>query len=583
MSAFPHRMNLRLTVILVTFCVAMLQAMPMPAQIPAIPNVWEDQPSSPTAARASSGTTSELPEISGLPDYDTLRYQAGLPVEFQTRYLELVPVADDDVLTTAIVFPDVPRDASYAVMTLRRLMDRAMEENFNLQNSRRSVLIARSQTVAARAPFIPFLDLVGESNVAETKNANATYVNPETGMVEDTTRRERVYTNRGGVETGVNLPTGGSLRGNTGMTRTDTRTTDDSGVLVDETGYSSAADIQFLQPLLRGAGPDVARAGLRRARIRELDSVLADRIRQRDVAFSVISTYFSILQAARRLKVSQDALQIRAQFLEETRVRFNVGRVDESEILRAEINYLNELQRAVERRRQLDEAREDMLILLGLPLDTPISFLDITDELASRGRVEIPAADYALTESLDQRPELMRADLSVSLAEIDRTVARNDLLPDLNLNASYNRNDAANDIYEATGMENERWQAGAGIRVPLVNIQRRESARQASISLESVRTDRLARERDLTAEVLTARRNVLSTEAQLTILSKSVEQARKSLDLINGRFEVGFATVTEVRLAQDDLFDAETNYSNALLNYQIDVARLYVALGRPLL
>jgi outer membrane protein TolC len=68
----------------------------------------------------------------------------------------------------------------------------------------------------------------------------------------------------------------------------------------------------------------------------------------------------------------------------------------------------------------------------------------------------------------------------------------------------------------------------------------------------------------------------------LTLLKKNVEQARRSLELINGKFEVGFATVTEVRLAQDDLFNAETRYSDAILNYQIQVARLYVALGRPL-
>jgi outer membrane protein TolC len=31
------------------------------------------------------------------------------------------------------------------------------------------------------------------------------------------------------------------------------------------------------------------------------------------------------------------------------------------------------------------------------------------------------------------------------------------------------------------------------------------------------------------------------------------------------------------------LFEAETRYSNTLLNYQIALARLYVALGRPLI
>ena len=80
----------------------------------------------------------------------------------------------------------------------------------------------------------------------------------------------------------------------------------------------------------------------------------------------------------------------------------------------------------------------------------------------------------------------------------------------------------------------------------------------------------------------TAHRSVLTTEANLTLLRKTVDQARRNLELINGSLEVGFSTITEVRLAQDDLFSAETRYNNALLNYQVALAELYVALGLPL-
>jgi outer membrane protein TolC len=37
-----------------------------------------------------------------------------------------------------------------------------------------------------------------------------------------------------------------------------------------------------------------------------------------------------------------------------------------------------------------------------------------------------------------------------------------------------------------------------------------------------------------------------------------------------------------VRLAQDDLFRAESRYTQALVDYQTSLAELYVALGRPL-
>ena len=526
--------------------------------------------------------TSFLIEPGTLPDYELLRYTEGEEQDFTAKYLRSLPTFSDDVVTSSIVFPEVPESADLHAMTLPQLIEVARENNFQLQNSRRSVLIARSQTRSAEADFIPFVDIVADSRYEHGINRNATRFDPETGLQVDTVQRTDTYTNQGGIESGVDLPTGGQITLDSNLQRVDQKT-DDGGGSEGTRNYSSNAEVRFLQPLLRGGGIDVGTADLRSARLSEIDQVLDDRLAQRDVAFDVIQSYFEILQAARSLEVSRDAITIRLQFLEETKIRFSEGRVDQSEILRAEINYLRELQTAIERRRNLDQQRENMLILLGLPLDTPISFVDITAELAERGRMEVPPETTAMSEALDQRMELMQSDIGVTQARLSKAVARNDVLPTLNFDAGYNRSDAATGAQESLGFVNEGWDAGLGLRIPLVNIQRREAYRRAILSLEQVETNRLSLERSISQEALSARRNVLATEVQLTILRKSVEQARKSLELINGRFEVGFATVTEVRLAQDDLFSVETNYNNTLLNYQTALARLYVALGRPLI
>lgn len=536
-----------------------------------------------------------------LPTYDALRLRTGVETELRELYVQSLPTVDRDVLTSSVVFPEIGNDQPYSRMELRSLITVAIEQNLRLINSERSIRIARSSTRSSEATFIPFLDLVGESRANYDRNENATRTETTTQTVTvpnptgpptqqtvtttsqvPTTRETTTYTNRGAVESGITLPSAGQVTLNADTRRTDT-TLQDGGGLDDHTrNYNSRAEIRFLQPLLRGGGTDVGTADLRRARLREMDQILADQLARRDVALSVISTYFQILQSARQIEVSRDAITERLRFLDETRTRYEVGRVDESEILRAEIQVLREMETAVDRRRQLDELRENMLILLGLPLDTPISFIDITDELMKRGRVNVPERNQAVEESLAARMELMRQDINLALSEIDTRVAVNNVLPRLDFDAGYNRNDSNTNFSEAAGFENQGWDAGLSFQLPLINIQRREAAKRSRLSLEQSRTNRLISERDLTQEVLSRLRSVLATEAQLTILSRSVEQARKSLELINGRFEVGFATVTEVRLAQDDLFESETSYSTTLLNYQIQLARLYSALGRPL-
>ncbi len=529
-----------------------------------------------------------------LPDETLLLFRRGDETDLGRNFLTTVPAFTDDVATSPVVFPDVPESSPFALLTLGDLVDYALDNNLQLINSERGVRIARSSATAAKAPFIPFVDLIANSRVTETRDRDATRApaveetTPSSGEAPeppgpvDTLRQQRSYTNEAGFESGVQLRSGGSITASGLTTRTDNKITDGGGIIEDTKDYSSNVEIRYLQPLLRGGGTRVGTADLRRARIDEIDSILGDQVTQRDVVLDVISSYFQILQAARQLQVSRAAIQIRLDFLEETRVRFNVGLVDESEILRAEINYLNELETAISRQRQLNEAREAMLILLGLPLDTPISFIDITDELARRGRVDIPEEGEAVEEALDSRLELMRADLTLALSEIDREVTRNDLLPQLDFDAGYTRFDGADDVYESWGFENETWDAGLAFRLPLPNIERREAHRRSALQLEQQRTTRLSTERNIAQEVLTSRRSVLATEQQLTILIKSVESARKSLELITGRFEVGFEDITEVRLAQDELFQSETRYNDALLNYQVALARLYVALGRPL-
>lgn len=541
-----------------------------PAQAPA-----------PLPTSQDTGTTTTYEFTGDLPGYDALRFQQGEETTLGNNFLNSLPHLEDaDVVTSGTVFPEVPLDSPYSRLTMNRLIDVALEGNFRLQNSGRSVQIARSSTRAAESTFIPYADLVGDSRYRQNRDENATRVDGS-GNTRNTTRETGTLTNRGGVETGVTLPSGAQVQLNGSQSRTDGRTSDGNGV-AESDGYNSNADVRVLQPLLRGGGVDVATASLRRARIAEMDQTIGDQLARRDVVFSVISAYFQLLQTARSLQVSRDAIRERLRFLEETRIKFNVGRVDESEILRAEIQYLSELETAIGRRQSLDDQRENILLLLGLPLETPISFVDISDRLASRGRVDIPSVDLAVEEALANRMELMQADLTLTNAEISHKLALNDLLPQLDLDGGYGRSDSSSEYHNANGLENSAWDVGTGLRIPLVNIRRRESAKQSALSLESAKTNRLSVERELIQDVRRAHRSVLSTEAQLTLVSKNVEQARKTLALINGRFEVGFATITEVRLAQDDLFAAETRYSSTLLNYQVQLARLYVALGRPL-
>jgi len=521
-----------------------------------------------------------------LPAYEDLRAPGDIGRQLTERYLESLPLMDDDGEERGLISFGEPSDeAPLARIDLIDLIDIGLENNFGLVNARRNVQIRESELTGQEAFFKPFVDIVSNANVSRDRDREAA---SRSRPGETTGRTDYTYSGDAGIQARQNLPTGGALIGDFFQSRTSTRSEDGDGVFRSRS-YGADAGVRFNQPLLRGSGlltgegTNIGTAELRRARLNEINQLLSYDLSQRDVVFRIITQYFDLLRFRQELIVSREAIRERYRFLDETRIRFDVGRVAESEILRAEIQFLTEIERALGRQQRLDDARENLLITLGLPLNTPFSIIDLTDELAERGRVEIPDLNLAQSLTLNNRYELMQADIGIALSEISRDLSRNDVLPDLDFTAGARTFDSGETFSEANEYNRDRLDAGVSLRIPLQNIARREAARRANIRHDQTLTDRLSLERDLTREVIQAHRAVLSTEARLTVLREQVRQARRNLQLVNDSFEVGFATITEVRLAQDDLFDAEVSYSSAILSYQVSIAQLYIAMGLPLL
>lgn len=520
-----------------------------------------------------------------LPDYQDLRLPSGEAVKLAGIYMESMPVMGDDYLTTDIVFADVDESSPFSELYLIDLLQIASDRNFDLINARRDVTISESSVTEEQGFFVPFVDFVSSGRVSRATDDNARDFR---NFSRETGQESLGYDLSTGLELRQNLPTGGTITGNFTESRSKNRTSQVSGS-TESRNYGADASVRFSQPLLQGSGlltgdgTDIGTAALRRARISQQSEYINNRLSQRDIYQRVISQYFQILQFKQQLVVSRDAIRIRYRFLDETRIKYSVGRVAESEILRAQIQFLQEVETAIRRQQSLDDARENLLILLGLPLDTPISLVDITGELVERGRFDIPPVDTALDLARNGRMELQRSDLQIESSKIERQLAENGILSELDFDVGASIFDSDDDFAGANEFDRTSADAGLTLRIPLSNrIAERERIKRAGLRYEQSATNRLALQRDIEQEVLQSHRGVLTTEARLTVLQRQVEQARRNLELINGSFEVGFASVTEVRLAQDDLFDAETSFKNAILGYQINISQLYIAMGLPL-
>jgi len=487
-----------------------------------------------------------------------------------------------------------PPDPGLSDLSLQRAVMMAMEGNQGLRADARDLAAGASSLRAAQAEFLPFIELAYDYGLTDDRGNRTRRTDRQEAREEglddpdpfNTDAGTETVRNQGEARLTQNLPWGGSITGRGTTSRT--KTAQDQFTGADHTAitrtFRNEVALDLEQPLLRGAGWLVGTADLKRARLDQINQALSYRESQRELALSVINAYYDLAQAELDVRVSLDALREVERFLEESRVKLELGRIAETEVGRAEIQLLQEKENFIQRVQTVESRRDTLLDLLGLGVSASLALSPLESQLIDVRSARIPPLDEGLEEAMATRLELAREDVSVTRAELAADVAWNDILPDLNARGGVSGFDESEYQHLSTDVDaRRRWEAGLGLVVPLPNIARRESLKRAEWSLQTARENRDERRRDIAREVKGAYRDLRSAMARVRLLVRTVEQSRRSLAQENARFEAGINTSSDVREAQDDLFSAQVSYNQALAQVQVRLAAVYRALGRPLM
>ncbi len=321
------------------------------------------------------------------------------------------------------------------------------------------------------------------------------------------------------------------------------------------------------------------RAATTQARLQRL----ADEINLQNLTLSrtlqTKTAYYSLLHADSQVRVDEAALTDRQQQRDIAKKLYE-GQVGQKiDYLRAETSVAQAEQDLTAARNNRDIARSQFNDLLGRPLNTPVSVVDVPTppdakaELASVNEINLDASTAA---ALKARPEVLNAEVQTRVAETGIKLARAGQEPLLNLGASGN-------YYPTTSFQFPRQKTAAiaaTLTVPFydggatrdrVNLARAQ-AENAKTNLEGVRND-------VTLDVRQAYLNVQTAAQQLSTTAVALQQARAARELAQVRYEGQVGLFLEVTDAQAALVRAETAQVFALYDYLIARARFDAALG----
>jgi outer membrane protein len=298
------------------------------------------------------------------------------------------------------------------------------------------------------------------------------------------------------------------------------------------------------------------------------------------------SAYFGVLTAQDALAFAQANEKALARQLDQAEQRFEVGLSAITDVHNARANHDSAVAQVILSQNNVDNAREALTQIIGKDFGD----LKKLREALPLTKPEPTQLQEWVDIALKQNPSLASANHLVEAAEHNIGTARSGHYP--TLSASIVRSDTpgwGNSSQIFTGETfgpfhgnslNNNTAIGVTLNVPiftggLVSSQVRQAVFQRDAAQDQAELQR----RLVVANTRNAYRAVLAGISEVEATKQAVVSAQSSLDATQAGFEVGTRTIVEVLQIQEQLFQAQSNYSQARHQFVLNGLQLKQAAG----
>ncbi len=455
------------------------------------------------------------------------------------------PPAQDSGQTGTAAAPQQPEGAPPALplLSFRQAVARALERNDRLIDQRDDVARAQLGLRLARSTFHPKVvpNILG--SFGQTDINNQTY---RLDLVQKLTMGTEV---RASIGTATAQNQFGSY-------------------------YNADTTLEVSQPLLRGFGRSVARRALTSAEERSADVARQRRLLEQQVVLEVASAYYRLVSQLHLAEVSEKGLERARRLVEASTAKMEIGKVSQLDVYRAQQLAAQSEAQLLDARGAVDDAREQLSFLMGAAAGTGFAV-----EREVPREIDTLDPEQAASLALGRRIELEAAQVAIGEAERAAAYARNQLLPQLDLNLALTRREAANSFASSFQLDHFRFATFFAISLPADRTAQ-------TIELQNAVMDRDRRRRDLetlrrrvadeTRRALRQQQRLLRT---LELADSSVDFAEKEVEVAGLRYQRGLSNNLDVVNAEANLLQAQSRRISALADLAVARLVLHATLG----
>ncbi len=364
--------------------------------------------------------------------------------------------------------------------------------------------------------------------------------------------------------------------------------------------YTTNLSVNLVQPLLQNFGWRYSLLLVDAAVAQEESTYHQYVAAISNLVAQVERAYWGLVLAQENVRVQEQGLALAREVLRQNEGKFRVGALPQTAVLEAQAEVANREAQLIRARNAVVVARDQLRALVNArgPEENVLLMIDSAEKPAVEA---YPIhLERSLATAVEQRPELLAARLAVRSRALQRKVAENQLLPQLNLVAGIGVNGVAGKDQKVTfgnppqvipvnpsfvgsygdalGLLPDgrfyNYTIGATIEIPLTNAQAKANYTQANIALSQSHLSLQQLQEAVTLEVKTAVSNLESDLKAIEATRAARLLAEENVRSQRARYEVGLATTKDLLDYTTRLTQAQAAEAEALARYNMDLAEL---------
>ncbi len=307
---------------------------------------------------------------------------------------------------------------------------------------------------------------------------------------------------------------------------------------------------------------------------------LNEQLTEEQIIEQVATQYYRILVQRQQVAVLDSTIENTARVQNILKGQYENGLARKIDVDRIEVSLSNLRNTRQQLSNGVTLLENQLKFLMGMPIQQPVQIPD-----AALASIEPKLIPSDASVNLNSRTELQLLQSQEQLLNYQKQAFKAEFMPSLSLGSTYS--------YQGLGQrfpifrsreEGANWFDVASVsltlRVPIFNgFATQARVRQANVSLRKLQEDISAAKLGLNLEFENAKTQINNSIITLNSQEKNVDLAREVYSNTQNNYNNGLASLTDLLSAENELTEAQNNYSSALLDYKVAEIQLIKAQG----